>query len=191
MCIRDRREEAPRGKALTLIIGVTADAQPQEIERYVQAGMDECLVKPVGLDALGARLAHCMAARGDDWADDADAQLAEALYDLAPLLEIAGGDGRRHWTLLEELIRTNREDVAKMQTRAAQGNLLQVAELAHRIQGAASLLKAAQLVRACADVERVCHAGAADAQALAASIQALQDAALALEQGLLRQRAQG
>jgi len=132
-----------------------------------------------------------MAARGDDWADDADAQLAEALYDLAPLLEIAGGDGRRHWTLLEELIRTNREDVAKMQTRAAQGNLLQVAELAHRIQGAASLLKAAQLVRACADVERVCHAGAADAQALAASIQALQDAALALEQGLLRQRAQG
>lgn len=186
-----RREEAPRGKALTLIIGVTADAQPQEIERYVQAGMDECLVKPVGLDALGARLAHYMAARGDDWADDADAQLAEALYDLAPLLEIAGGDGRRHWTLLEELIRTNREDVAKMQTRAAQGNLLQVAELAHRIQGAASLLKAAQLVRACADVERVCHAGAADAQALAASIQALQDAALALEQGLLRQRAQG
>lgn len=184
-----RQEEAQRNEDRTLIIGITADAQPQEIERYVQAGMDECLVKPVGLDALGARLAHHMAARGDAGADYDGAQPAEPLFDLAPLLEIAGGDGRQHWALLEELIRTNREDVAKMQPHVAQGNLLLLAELAHRIQGSAKVLSAAPLVRACAEVERLCRAGAAHAQILA-SIQALQNAVLALEEALLRLRVQ-
>jgi two-component system sensor histidine kinase EvgS len=185
-----RRYEVQRNEDRTLILGVTADAQPEEIERYVQGGMDECLIKPIGLDALGARLAHYLFTAGPSGAAQEGAPAIEPLFDLAPLLEIAGGDSRRHWALLEELIRTNREDMAKMQIRAEQGNLLQVAELAHRIQGAASVLKAVPLVRACAEVERVCHVGSADTKRLEASIQRLHDAVLALEQGLLGQRAQ-
>lgn len=184
-----RQEEAQRNADRTLIIGVTADAQPEEIERYVQGGMDECLVKPVGLDTLGARLAHHLSVMAQPEPARGGIRADAPLFDLAPLLEIAGGDDGRHWALLEELIRTNREDIAKVQARAEQGNLMQVAELAHRIQGAASILKATSLVQACAEVERLCHqGGAAEAPALASSIQALTQAVLALEQGLLSQR---
>ncbi|MGV8527466.1 hypothetical protein ACV348_33100, partial [Pseudomonas aeruginosa] len=30
--------------------------QPEEIERCIQAGMNECLIKPIGLDVLEERL---------------------------------------------------------------------------------------------------------------------------------------
>lgn len=39
-----------------LILGLTADAQQEEVERGLKAGMDDCLVKPIGLDLLEEKL---------------------------------------------------------------------------------------------------------------------------------------
>lgn len=51
-----RQEERENGEEPVVIIGLTADAQPEEIERCIQAGMNECLIKPIGLDVLEERL---------------------------------------------------------------------------------------------------------------------------------------
>ncbi|MFP3748021.1 response regulator, partial [Achromobacter sp. SIMBA_011] len=44
-----RREEHEQQRPRTLIIGLTADAQQEEIERCINAGMRDCLIKPVSL----------------------------------------------------------------------------------------------------------------------------------------------
>lgn len=53
---RSIRQERENGEEPVVIIGLTADAQPEEIERCIQAGMNECLIKPIGLDVLEERL---------------------------------------------------------------------------------------------------------------------------------------
>ncbi|MGH8437458.1 MAG: transporter substrate-binding domain-containing protein [Pseudomonas sp.] len=47
-----RQEERQRDAAPLLIIGLTADAQQEEVERCIKAGMRECLIKPAGIDVL-------------------------------------------------------------------------------------------------------------------------------------------
>src|SRR5690606_4116718 len=51
-----REDERDTEGAPTLILGLTADAQPEEVERSIQAGMDDCLIKPIGLDLLEEKL---------------------------------------------------------------------------------------------------------------------------------------
>ena len=50
-----RREGADRH---TCVIAVTASAMAQDRNRCIEAGMDDCLIKPVTADALAAKLTH-------------------------------------------------------------------------------------------------------------------------------------
>lgn len=53
-----RAEELLSGGPPLLILGFTANAQPEEIERCAAAGMDDCLFKPIGMKELMARLSE-------------------------------------------------------------------------------------------------------------------------------------
>ncbi|MEJ0003806.1 MAG: response regulator, partial [Pararobbsia sp.] len=43
-------------RAHCLIVGATANAQPEASQRALAAGMDECLIKPIGLEGLAKAL---------------------------------------------------------------------------------------------------------------------------------------
>ncbi|MBB1595785.1 transporter substrate-binding domain-containing protein [Achromobacter sp. UMC46] len=179
-----RQGEQERGEVRALIIGVTADAQPDEIARCVQAGMDECLIKPVGLDALAARLAGIAPESRDPLEAGGDAPL----FDLGPLQEVSGGNFDQQWLLLDELLRANREDAQRLEAYASTGRTGQMAEIAHRIKGAANVIRAEGVVQACSELERACGAGRADDGALASAVERLQSSLRQLEQALLRLR---
>lgn len=183
-----RLVEQARGAEPTVIIGVTADALPDEIERGVQAGMDECLIKPVGLDALAARLARGMPkcqATSDALSGNA------ALFDITPLLTVSGGNIDQQWQLLEALMQTNREDAEQLAGCVSAGRVAQAEAIAHRLKGAAKMIRAEGVVRACVALEQACGAGQGDSAALLAAAGRLQAAVHQLESALIRLRDHG
>ncbi|MDH4556001.1 transporter substrate-binding domain-containing protein [Pseudomonas sp. BN417] len=185
-----REEERDGQRAPTLILGLTADAQPEEVARGIQAGMDECLIKPIGLDLLEEKL--CAASGGEPALEsDAEPATVEAdalpLFDLAPLAPLTGGDAGLVRNLVNELLETNRRDLVPLAELVERGDAPGLAELAHRLKGAARVVRAEQLIDACVRLEQVCKSS--QLEALGTAAEALRQAMLALERGLLAQLA--
>ncbi|MGC3441020.1 hypothetical protein, partial [Enterococcus faecalis] len=67
-----------------LLLGFTANAQPEETERCRQAGMDGCLFKPAGLEDLRSALASLALSPGVPGVD--------GVFDLAALRVVTGDD---------------------------------------------------------------------------------------------------
>ena len=164
-----RDEEQTRGLASTVILGFTANAQPEEKDRCVEAGMDDCLFKPISLRDLNARLASVM--------PDAEAAPSAESFDLTRLEQLTGNDSTAIQHLLKELVSSNAEDAARLLRLSAQQDLPGLADLAHRIKGGARIIQAQRLIAACEALENACRAS--DRTLLA---QAVDDLHQAMEQ---------
>ncbi|WP_280323715.1 transporter substrate-binding domain-containing protein [Pseudomonas sp. BN102] len=154
-----RAEERARQLAPTSILGLTADAQQEEVECAIQAGMDDCLIKPIGLDVLADIL--CQTAPELPLETDAQSQAATdapGLFDLLSLATLTGGDAGLIRNLLSELLSANRRDLGSLTSLADQGDAMGLAELAHRLKGAGRVVRADRLVAACERLEQACHA---------------------------------
>ncbi|WP_347927457.1 transporter substrate-binding domain-containing protein [Pseudomonas helvetica] len=181
MAIRD--EERANGDMPCLILGFTANAQPEEKIRCMEAGMDDCLFKPIGLKDLSARLA-------DVTPDTNTRQPLETLpvsaaeIDLGSLEQLAGPDRSLINKLLAELASSNAKDLARLQGFYRKRDRIGLRELAHRIKGGAQMVKARRVVHCCEQLEVAC--GGRDNNVLNQAVQALQFAmerlALHLEQ---------
>ncbi|UCO98614.1 transporter substrate-binding domain-containing protein [Metapseudomonas lalkuanensis] len=177
----------------TLILGLTADAQQEEVERSIRAGMDDCLIKPIGLDLLEEKL---RAAKGGVPAAEVAASPpapfaagVSGLFDLAPLAPLTGGDPGLIHNLLKELLETNRRDLQPLAELAEQGDAHGLSELAHRLKGAARVIRAEPLIAACADLELACKAPVPEPSDLRATAGELRLALLELEQALMARMA--
>ncbi|MBP3864108.1 MAG: response regulator, partial [Pseudomonas sp.] len=91
-----RKHELASSQQPCTVLGFTANAQPEERQRCKQAGMDDCLFKPISLTLLSQRLAmleplfHC-----------------PEVFNADALSPLTGGDKQRTRLLLEELLRSN------------------------------------------------------------------------------------
>ncbi|WP_432214002.1 transporter substrate-binding domain-containing protein [Pseudomonas sichuanensis] len=158
-----RRAEEERGLAATVIIGLTADAQPEEIEWCLQAGMNDCLIKPLGLDELDSRL---RALQGEDaFAKESieHYQLEELMpsappqvIDLRPLELMITSEPVKFRQILDELIKNNCRDCEQLNALLRKRDTTKLGELAHRIKGAARVVKGEQVVECCRQLEAVC-----------------------------------
>ncbi|MCW2293661.1 two-component system sensor histidine kinase EvgS [Pseudomonas sp. BIGb0408] len=170
-----RSEEQAQGLPPCSILGYTANAQPDERQRCLDSGMNDCLFKPISLVALGERLASI---RAIDRAAEAEQGFAEA-FDPSALDTLTGGDPALARRLLDELWSSTTEDLRTLQELAATEDRDALAELAHRIKGAARIVSARPLVQRCEALENACRLEPAEAplqpaiQALAAEMQAL------------------
>ncbi|WP_442114325.1 transporter substrate-binding domain-containing protein [Pseudomonas sp. NUPR-001] len=156
-----RRVEQEQGLKQTVIIGLTADAQPEEIEQCINAGMNDCLIKPIGLDELDARLV----ALHQDWEVESEgpaillplmAPALPRLLDLKPLELLINSDPVKIREILDELIANNRRDCQSLRALLNEGETDGLMELAHRIKGAARVVTGEQLVESCRRLEVVC-----------------------------------
>lgn len=161
-----RDEERERNLSPVLILGFTANAQPEERDRCVEAGMDDCLFKPIGLKALNARLASVT--------PDAQAPQSDDDLDLTGLEQLTGGDTTAIRALLEELVSSNAEDQARLQHLATRPDLPGLADLAHRIKGGARIIQAQRLIAACEALESACRGD--DTVLLANAVEGLRQA---------------
>ncbi len=161
-----RDEERDRNLPPGVILGFTANAQPEEKERCAEAGMDDCLFKPIGLRELNA----CLVSLTPDapGADPGDG------VDLAGLEQLTAGDARAMGALLEELVSSNAEDRVRLQHLFSRQDLPGLADLAHRIKGGARIIQAQRLIAACEALESACRGN--DAVLLTEAVEGLHQA---------------
>ncbi|BAN47805.1 transporter substrate-binding domain-containing protein [Metapseudomonas resinovorans] len=142
--IRERERE--RGARPCLIIGLTANAQPEELARCRAAGMDDCLFKPIGLDGLQHYLGQLSVA-GTRRAEAQSA--ASELFDAGLLGHAAGGSPEVVRLLLTELHRANEADARELHELLLGGHWDELERLVHKIKGAVKLIGAQALVEHC------------------------------------------
>lgn len=147
-----RDEEAARGLPRSLVLGFTANALAEEKDRCAEAGMDDCLFKPISLKDLNLRLVAIVpqqrAAAPEPLAERADDDI-----DLASLEQLTRGDKDSINSLLTDLATSNAQDMAKLMRLFTQHDMPGLADLAHRVKGGARIIKAQSLIQACEALE--------------------------------------
>ncbi|MFW8695216.1 response regulator, partial [Mesorhizobium japonicum] len=105
-----REEEAASGRARCLILGFTANAQVEEKVRCLEAGMDDCLFKPIRLHDLQQALKAASRGDGDQLSDPAP-PLPE--IDLSALEQMAGDNPAVMQRLREQVLRSLHDDLQR------------------------------------------------------------------------------
>ncbi|WMI98148.1 transporter substrate-binding domain-containing protein [Pseudomonas chlororaphis subsp. aurantiaca] len=152
-----RAEEADRGLARSLIIGFTANAQPDEKTRCLEAGMDDCLFKPISLESLKQRLDRFDAAVVESPAGQVTAAQTDDI-DFASLEKLVRGDQAAMRELLNDLAVSNQQDMARLAEDCSTQDWQELADLAHKVKGGARIVKARRLILACEQMESACEA---------------------------------
>ncbi|MFC6299286.1 transporter substrate-binding domain-containing protein [Pseudomonas sp. CCM 7893] len=183
-----REEERLSGLTPTVILGLTADARQVDIERYLSIGMDDCLIKPTSLDELEARLSSFTFSRSSTHAHDAaKPQRVVNIEDdqdhigINALSRLAGGNTSQVQELVRELLSSNRQDLGTLQLLLQKRDIRALRELSHRIRGAASVVKAEQLIARCREMEDAC--GSSDLSKLEEKAAQVEQAMVELERG--------
>ncbi|MGG4774674.1 ATP-binding protein [Paenalcaligenes sp. Me52] len=179
-----RREEHMMQQSPCLILGLTADAQREEMQRALAAGMDDCMVKPLGLEALQEKLAslsrvyseRLASGNPDEACHVSGVHAVEAAWeakDFATLLSLTGGSREKAWHLAREVLKSVNDARQQLQQPREQQDCRHLAELAHQILGVARMLGYQELVQACQQVELVCQCYRLDDSRALNSIQKL------------------
>ncbi|MDF3931049.1 transporter substrate-binding domain-containing protein [Pseudomonas citronellolis] len=153
---RIREIERESGAARSPILGFTANAQPDEVGRCKDAGMDDCLFKPISIEHLRVYLEQVQRGMAS-----ASVVLDEVVgesgdLDMGALMEMTGGNAELTRNLLVELMSSNEADAGLLEPLLHAQDWRRLAELAHRIKGAARLVGARALHDRCAELEKVC-----------------------------------
>ncbi|WP_095143711.1 transporter substrate-binding domain-containing protein [Pseudomonas sp. Irchel s3b6] len=168
-----RSEERARGITPGLILGFTANAQPQEKQRCREAGMDGCLFKPISLRDLSAFLA-CVAPDTVPVPTKEERRTPADAIDLTNLEQLTRGDEALIKSLLGDLASSNEEDISRLLSLFTHHDVLGLADLAHRVKGGARIIKAQGLIHCCERLESACEEGGGEQ--LTAAVDALQQA---------------
>ncbi|CDF92575.1 MULTISPECIES: transporter substrate-binding domain-containing protein [unclassified Pseudomonas] len=152
-----RDEEAERQTARCLIIGFTANAQPDERDRCLDAGMDDCLFKPISLKELGRRLDQIAPEEADTFMEQPVSEQTSGI-DLGSLEQLVRGDEAAMQALVNDLTVSNQEDLENLPVILQEQDLPALSNLAHKIKGGARIVKAWRLIAACEQMEAVCEA---------------------------------
>ena len=172
-----REHERRSGRPRSRVIGLTASAEAAERRRSCEAGMDDCLFKPLDLGSLTQVLTSARPVQ--DSSDEA------SLVDLQHLRHLVGNDEAALKALLGDLRASNRDDLQRLENLGDAPAA--IARLAHRVKGGARIARADALVGLCEQVERCCHTQPLQREALSLAVRALGDGMRRLERQLERQ----
>jgi two-component system sensor histidine kinase EvgS len=177
-----RAHEGEHAQQPCTVLGFTANAQPEEKQRCREAGMDDCLFKPISLTALNDKLSR-VGTRQHSAAQSKDS----ALFDMGSIVTLTGNRPEMIQQLIGQLINSSRDDARELAQTSARGNRQDILDIAHRIKGAARIISASEVIGLCELLEHACEEDA-PATVTVGYAQALQAAMAALEQKLLRHR---
>ncbi|MDM0110593.1 ATP-binding protein [Variovorax sp. J22R133] len=156
------------------VLSCTAHVQEHERRKALDVGMDECLMKPISVDGLLEALQRHLPEDEQVHAPSASAPARSAggPFDLASLQDFSGGDAKIEASFLEALLRTNITDLEELSELVQSGAGKEVASCAHKIKGAARIVKAQDVVRDCELLEQA--SGNEDGAGVAKAFAALQ-----------------
>ncbi len=176
-----RHEEHARGITPGLILGFTANAQPEERTRCLEAGMDACLFKPISLEDMRARLASVTSNTVPVPTEEERLEPSDEI-DLTRLEQLTRGDSASIKSLLGDLASSNEDDMSRLLQLFTRHDLPGLADLAHRVKGGARIIKAQWLIQCCENLEEACNGP--DSAQLTEAVDQLQQAMERLEQRL-------
>ncbi|VVM49505.1 Virulence sensor protein BvgS [Pseudomonas fluorescens] len=169
-----RQHERQHHRPACTVLGFTANAQPEEIQRCKQAGMDDCLFKPLSLGALS------------QWVQGIEPTHAAPAFSLHGLKLLTGGNPILNRRLLNELVNSNRQDLPTLLSLSSSGDTQALQDIAHKIKGAARIVQASRLIDRCEALEAACHEDS-DREKVAGCCKSMERTMLELEDALLRQ----
>lgn len=176
-----RLEELQRGRLRCTILGFTANAQVEEKDRCIKAGMDDCLFKPISLKIL----ADCLGSiHVTELPDETEALTTFGAIDMGHLRQLSRGDEASIKSLLNDLSECNNRDLKVLHKLHMKKNLQGLVELAHKIKGGARIAKAHDLILACEELERACSTAESASPAMEKAIGSLRREMLALARDL-------
>ncbi|CAM3874726.1 Virulence sensor protein BvgS [Pseudomonas reidholzensis] len=135
-----RAAERASGQRRCIILGYTANAQPEVRQQCLDAGMDDCLLKPISLRTLSQHLARVVPAR----------QGARShAFSLEGLTAVVGNDPADLQRFLSTLQQSLRDDFAVLMAIDPERDPQAISEQAHKVLSAARMLEARGLMAAC------------------------------------------
>ncbi|WP_160107680.1 transporter substrate-binding domain-containing protein [Pseudomonas izuensis] len=169
-----RRHEKQTQQAPCTVLGFTANAQPEEIQRCKHAGMDDCLFKPLTLTALS------------QWVKGIAPTALVPAFSLEGLQQLTGGNPVLNQRLLTELLNSNRLDRQGLLALCGTLDPQAFIDIAHKIKGAARIAQAIRLIDSCEALESTCRDDFRPDK-VAECCAAVERALLELDQALLQQ----
>jgi len=136
-----------------IILGLTANAQPEERERFLAAGMDDCLFKPLRLtqlDTLLRSLFRNITVRQQGCS-------LEQLVDIAALRSLTQHDNDLMMILLRTTREENNRDIRQATRLFEQQDWEGLAHCLHRLAGVAQIIGATQAENDCRKLESRCE----------------------------------
>jgi two-component system sensor histidine kinase EvgS len=182
-----RQLEQTEARPRCTVLGYTANAQPEEKQRCRDAGMDDCLFKPISLTALNDRLSKVMPLRASSAPGMLPAvpvQPPQAVFDPHAIEALTGGRADMNERLLAQLIASIHQDRAELN---ATTHPEQLKDIGHKVRGAANIISATAVIEGCEALEAACEAEA-PAATIGERQSALYEAMGALEQALVSYR---
>lgn len=179
-----RQAEIHRQQLPCTIIGFTANAQQDALEKCIAAGMDDCLFKPVSLAQLNQTLTGLKAQILPITEATSFTHTEPPIFDLSAAEQLAGRNSELMKELLTDLINSNRADLAQIQQLSVANERQLLLELAHRIKGPARMIDAHELVDACDTLELLCEKLETDNDEIHDQIEFLEQAILHLEMAI-------
>ncbi|WP_165795038.1 transporter substrate-binding domain-containing protein [Solimicrobium silvestre] len=176
-----RAEELETQRAACVVFGFTANAQEEERERCIAAGMNDCFFKPISLEALAKKLQitpHNPILRASTRPENL------ARYDLGGMEKLVGSQPQLIQKLIIELINSNRKDLNLLRVYSDNADVANLSELAHKIKGGANMIRANDVIFRCEELELACKDPVAMDRVSTAVI-AMEASILALEKELL------
>ncbi len=151
------------------IMGLTANAWPEERSRCLEAGMDECLFKPLQLPQLRVLLDKAalhlqMNTLPSPNTDDESQAKLENVLNIAGLLTLTQNDKTLIRELLSTTLDSNLNDIKNADQYLQEGNWLELARCAHRLAGAMQIINASQIEHLCRQMETSCRGSVPDKQ---------------------------
>ncbi len=139
-----RSEERQSGRPRCVILGYTANAQPEVRQKCLSAGMDDCLLKPISLRTLSQCLAKITPHLR---------QVVAPPFNLAGLAGIVGNNPENRNRFLSAVHASLQEDLTLLMALDPVHQAAEIREQAHKILSAARLLEAKGMMKACAALE--------------------------------------
>ncbi|WP_232290987.1 ATP-binding protein [Pseudomonas chlororaphis] len=149
-----RELERQNGRPPCTIIGFTANARPEEKTKCLQAGMDDCVFKPVSLTAVSTLLMS-LSGRKPQATQEQPAGVEGRSIEVI-LHVLTGGDKSMMQALVEEAYSSYTRDLAELKMELRRFAPDSMSHLVHRIKGAARILEAQPIIKACDQIERAC-----------------------------------